>query len=195
MNRDRLVGAAENLAGRATSTTGTLIGDDRMIARGKARQVSGKRRNIAGSIRDLLGLKSHAPTRRPAAANPSPTPHRAKESIMNEDEIKGGLRYVKGKVEKGVGDVTTDTKWQADGVIDQVAGGAQNLYGRAKETVSDVIDGAPNVIADAGDRARDAASRGRALANEHVRDNPWMLVAGAGIAGYALSWLLHGRRD
>ncbi len=199
MNKDRLAGAAENLAGRATSTTGTLIGDDRMIARGKARQFSGRRRNIAGSIRDIFGLKprplARRPAVRPAAADPSPVTHSAKESIMNEDEIKGGLRYVKGKVEKGVGDVTTDTKWQVDGVIDQVAGGAQNLYGRAKETVSDVIDGAPEMIADAGDRARDAANRGRALANEHVRDNPWMLVAGAGLAGYTLSWLLHGRRD
>ena len=114
---------------------------------------------------------------------------------MNEDQIKGSFRNLKGEVEKGVGDVTSDTRWQADGVIDQVAGRAQNFYGHAKETVSDVVDGAPHVFADAGDRARDLANRGRSLADKQVKDKPWVLVAVAGVAGYALSWLLHGRRD
>ena len=114
---------------------------------------------------------------------------------MNEDQIKGTFRNVKGKVEKGVGDVTSDREWQVDGVIDQVAGGAQNLYGHAKETVGDVIDGAPHVLSDAGDRVREVAQRGRAIANDHVQDNPWLLAAVAGVAGYALSWILHGKRD
>jgi len=56
---------------------------------------------------------------------------------MNEDQIKGSLRNLKGEVEKGVGDVTSDTRWQADGVIDQVAGRAQNLYGHARVSTAD----------------------------------------------------------
>ena len=114
---------------------------------------------------------------------------------MNEDEIKGGFRDVKGKVEKAVGDVTTDTKWQADGIVDQVAGSVQNLYGRAKDKVQDVAADAPDALSDANERIKGAANRGRALANDQLQDNPWVLVAAAGIAGYALSWILHGRRD
>lgn len=115
--------------------------------------------------------------------------------MMNEDEIKGGIRYVKGKVEKGAGDLTNDSVWQAGGVVDQVAGGAQNLYGRAKDKVQDLVDDAPDALAQAGETARDIAVRGRNAANEQVRDNPWFWAAVAGVGGYALSWLFHGRRD
>lgn len=113
---------------------------------------------------------------------------------MNEDEFKGGVRYVKGKIEKGAGDVTDHTKWQADGIVDQVAGGAQNLYGRVKEKMKDVIDDAPDAFADASDTAREYAHQGRVVAREQVKRNPLALVAAAGVIGYALSWLVHGKR-
>ena len=185
MNKDRIAGAAENLAGRATSAAGRSLGSDRMVARGTAHRVSGKRRNILGSILDMLGIH-----RRPA-----PLARSRKENAMNEDEIEGGLRYAKGKVEKGVGDITTDTKWQADGVIDQIAGGAQNLYGRARDRLQDAIEDAPDRLHDAGEHVRDVAQRGRRIADDQVRDNPWLLVAAVGVAGYALSWFIHGQRD
>ena len=113
---------------------------------------------------------------------------------MNGDELEGGVRYVKGKMEKGVGDVASDTRWQADGIVDQVAGGAQNLYGRAKERVRDAIDDAPDVLHDAGDKVRDVAQQGRAVANDQMRSNPWALAAAVGVVGYGLSWLIHGKR-
>ena len=114
---------------------------------------------------------------------------------MNEDEIKGGVRYYQGKVEKGVGDVADSPDWQADGIVDQVAGAAQNLYGRARDKVHDVIEDTPGALADAGDKARDVARQGRAIAAGQVEDNPWVLVAAAAVMGYGLSWLVHGRRD
>ena len=46
---------------------------------------------------------------------------------MNKDEFQGGARYVGGKVEKAVGDTVDSRDWQVDGVVDQVAGGAQHL--------------------------------------------------------------------
>lgn len=199
MNEDRLAGAAENLGGRATSAIGTLVGDDRMVARGDAHRVSGKLRNVLGSVWEVLGLEG-GPLKRAAASLPhithptEITDHR-KDKSMNEDEIKGGLRNVKGQVEKAVGDATTDTKWQADGVVDQVAGSAQKLYGRAKETVQDAVADAPNALSEANERVKDVASRGRALANDQLQDKPWVLVAAAGVVGYALSWILHGRRS
>lgn len=114
---------------------------------------------------------------------------------MNDDEFKGGVRYVKGKVEQGVGDVAGSTSWQADGIVDQVAGGAQHLYGRAKEKIEDVIDTAPAVLNDAGERVRDVAYRTRTVANEQMKRNPWPLAIAIGVLGYGVSWLVHGKKD
>jgi uncharacterized protein YjbJ (UPF0337 family) len=56
---------------------------------------------------------------------------------MNEDRIAGTARNVGGKVQEGFGRVTGDAKSQADGLINQAAGAAQDFYGQAKETASD----------------------------------------------------------
>ena len=113
---------------------------------------------------------------------------------MNQDEVEGGVRYVKGKIERNVGDVASSTSWQADGIVDQVAGGAQNLYGRAKDHVEDLIDDAPTMLHEAGERARHVARRSRDMADERMKQNPWALAAVVGVVGYAVSWLIHGRR-
>ncbi|MCK8455313.1 CsbD family protein [Sphingomonas faeni] len=121
---------------------------------------------------------------------------------MNKDEFQGGARYVGGKVEKGIGDVVGSRDWQVDGVVDQVAGGAQNLYGRAKSAVDDLIDGAPE-LADklshdarhAADRATEAARRGALAAQDSAKDAPLLWAAGAAAIGYGLAWLVHGSRD
>jgi uncharacterized protein YjbJ (UPF0337 family) len=56
---------------------------------------------------------------------------------MNEDRIAGTARNMGGKVQEGFGRSTGDVKSQADGLINQAAGAAQDLYGQAKETASD----------------------------------------------------------
>jgi uncharacterized protein YjbJ (UPF0337 family) len=56
---------------------------------------------------------------------------------MNEDRIAGTARNMGGKVQEGFGRVTSDAKSQADGLINQAAGAAQDFYGQAKETASD----------------------------------------------------------
>jgi uncharacterized protein YjbJ (UPF0337 family) len=56
---------------------------------------------------------------------------------MNEDRIAGTARNMGGKVQEGFGRVTGDAKSQADGLINQAAGAAQDFYGQAKETASD----------------------------------------------------------
>lgn len=188
MNHDRIAGAAQTLGGKAMAGVGAMLGDEEVERRGRQHQRVGKVRNFLGSIREMVGLDA-----RPSFATPQCNPN-DKDQTMNEDEFKGGVRYVKGKIEKGAGDLATDTKWQADGIVDQVAGGAQNLYGRAKEKVKDVIDDAPGALADAGDKVRDVAQQGRTVASEQVKQNPWALVAAAGVVGYALSWLVHGKR-
>ncbi len=120
---------------------------------------------------------------------------------MNKDEFHGGVRYAAGKVEKAVGDTVDSRDWQVDGVVDQIAGGARHLYGRARSVMHDAIDHAPELVDDARDRLRSASSRaadqarhGGRIANDTVRDTPLLWAAAAALGGYALAWMIHGRR-
>ncbi len=120
---------------------------------------------------------------------------------MNKDEFEGGVRYATGKVEKAVGDVVDHRGLQVDGVVDQVAGGAQHSYGRVRAIIEDAIDSAP-ALADearaklktAGRQVADRAQQGGQVAARTVEDRPLLWAAGAAILGYGLAWLLHGRR-
>ncbi|KQT35264.1 hypothetical protein ASG29_03935 [Sphingomonas sp. Leaf412] len=121
---------------------------------------------------------------------------------MNDDEFRGGARYVGGKVEKAVGDAVDSRAWQVDGIVDQVAGAAQHGYGRARSIVGDAIDSAPELAEEArdrltaaGERAADTAQRGGRAAARAVEDTPVLWAVAAAIAGYGLAWFVHGRRD
>ncbi len=57
---------------------------------------------------------------------------------MDENRFEGAARKVGGKVEGAVGDLTGDTKMQAEGLIDKGTGAAQNAYGQAADTVRNV---------------------------------------------------------
>lgn len=121
---------------------------------------------------------------------------------MNKDEFQGGARYVGGKIEKAVGDTVDSRAWKVDGVVDQVAGGAQHSYGRARSIVEDAIDSAPELAEEArdclkaaGERAADAAQKGGRVAAQKVQDAPLLWAIAAAIGGYALALVVHGRRD
>jgi uncharacterized protein YjbJ (UPF0337 family) len=120
---------------------------------------------------------------------------------MNSDEFEGGVRYVGGKVGKAAGDALGKREWQADGVVDQVAGGAQNLYGRAKSVIGDAVDHAPELTAQArerlkaaGEQVADVATRNGKQAVDTVRDEPLLWALAAALGGYGLAWWVHGRR-
>ena len=57
-------------------------------------------------------------------------------------------------MEEGFGRVTGDAKTQADGVIDQAAGAAQDLQRQAKETASDAAQVVRRGAVDAEDYVR-----------------------------------------
>ena len=54
---------------------------------------------------------------------------------MDENRFEGSARNLGGKVQEGVGRVTGDTNSKAEGLINQAAGTAQNLYGQAADAV------------------------------------------------------------
>ncbi|MFS0738111.1 CsbD family protein [Sphingomonas sp. 1P06PA] len=121
---------------------------------------------------------------------------------MNKDEIQGAARYYNGKLEKTAGDVVDSRDWQVDGVVNQIAGNAQNAFGRARSVVGDMVDSAPAIAGEARDRLGDASRRaadriGRVSQDATAalrRTPPIAWAVGAAVAGYALGWLLHGRR-
>jgi uncharacterized protein YjbJ (UPF0337 family) len=59
------------------------------------------------------------------------------EKTMNKDRIEGTAKNLGGKIEEGVGRAAGDAKIQAEGMMNQAAGAAQDLYGQAVETAGD----------------------------------------------------------
>jgi uncharacterized protein YjbJ (UPF0337 family) len=58
---------------------------------------------------------------------------------MDKNRIEGALDQAKGSIKEAVGKVTGDSKLQAEGVADKVAGKAKSTVGEAKDTVRDAI--------------------------------------------------------
>ena len=54
---------------------------------------------------------------------------------MDENRLEGSVRNVGGKVQEGVGRATGDTKSKVEGVMNQAAGTAQDIYGQAADIV------------------------------------------------------------
>ena len=114
--------------------------------------------------------------------------------MVNKDRLEGAAREIGGKTERAVGDLTGDTKTQAEGIVDQVGGAARNAYGQAKEAVRSVASDLPDYV----DQATDLGERyyregNRAISRTLGEDR----IAGfmiAGAIGYGLAWLIHGRR-
>jgi uncharacterized protein YjbJ (UPF0337 family) len=58
---------------------------------------------------------------------------------MDENRISGTAKNIGGKVEEGFGRVSGDSKTQAEGIVKQVSGTAQDMYGQARDTASDIM--------------------------------------------------------
>jgi uncharacterized protein YjbJ (UPF0337 family) len=56
---------------------------------------------------------------------------------MDENRVEGTARNLGGKVQEGAGRVMGNTKSQAEGMVNQAAGAAQDLYGQATDTARD----------------------------------------------------------
>ena len=54
---------------------------------------------------------------------------------MDENRLEGSARNLGGKVQEGVGRTAGDTKSKVEGVMNQAAGTAQNLYGQGADFV------------------------------------------------------------
>jgi uncharacterized protein YjbJ (UPF0337 family) len=66
---------------------------------------------------------------------------------MDENRVAGTARNVSGKVEEGFGRVTGNTRAQTEGLVDQAAGAAQDLYGQARDTAANAVGAAQDTAA------------------------------------------------
>ncbi len=97
---------------------------------------------------------------------------------MDEDQLKGAAKDIGGSIKETVGNVTGDTKTQADGTIDQVVGTAQRAYGQVKDKAS----GAGSAFVDQLDEAG-------AFLGDTVAERPLVSLLVAGAVGYVLAML------
>jgi uncharacterized protein YjbJ (UPF0337 family) len=52
---------------------------------------------------------------------------------MDENRLEGTARNLGGKIQEGVGRATGDTQTKAEGIMNQAAGTAQDLYGQTAD--------------------------------------------------------------
>ena len=101
---------------------------------------------------------------------------------MNDDRGIGTAKNLGGKAQEAFGHVTGDTRSQVEGVINQGAGAAQDLYGQAKETASDAAQTVRQGAVDVEDYVRHA-----------IEKRPYTTA----FAALCVGWLIGrmGRRD
>jgi uncharacterized protein YjbJ (UPF0337 family) len=87
---------------------------------------------------------------------------------MDENRLEGSTRNLGGKIQEGVGRATGDAKSRAEGIMNQAAGSAQDLYGQG------------------ADVARQTASTFDAWLRQQIETQPYT----SAIAALGIGWLL-----
>lgn len=109
---------------------------------------------------------------------------------MDKDRIAGAAKDFAGKAEGVVGNMTGDAKTQAEGRAREAAGTVQNLYGQAKDAVSDAADTAVNYAKDAIGNPADTLRGSQKAVADTVQENPLgSLLIAAGV-GFALALMI-----
>jgi uncharacterized protein YjbJ (UPF0337 family) len=94
---------------------------------------------------------------------------------MDENRLEGTARNLGGKIQEDVGRVTGDTKTRTEGLVNQAAGAAQDLYGQARDSA-----------ADAAGAARDNAAALEKWLRRTIETQPYTTA----IVAIGIGWLL-----
>jgi uncharacterized protein YjbJ (UPF0337 family) len=89
----------------------------------------------------LFRCDENARARNEARAVTLTTGNANREAAMDKDRVKGTARQAKGAVKEKVGQVTGDTKTEAEGKGEKAAGKLQNAVGGLKDAVRDATRG------------------------------------------------------
>jgi uncharacterized protein YjbJ (UPF0337 family) len=101
---------------------------------------------------------------------------------MEENRLEGAAREMGGNIKNAAGDLTGDSKLQAEGTVDQVVGTAQRTYGRVKDKLASNANGAGSTIAD-------QFGETSAFLGDTVAERPLTALLVAGAIGYVLAML------
>lgn len=88
---------------------------------------------------------------------------------MNRDQFRGASRHIKGRAQTALGGLTGDPARQMRGAVNQIAGGAQYAYGRARDRAEDIADDGRHLAHAAREHADDLIRDGRRLVRETGR--------------------------
>lgn len=127
---------------------------------------------------------------------------------MNRDQFRGAARHVKGRAQTTLGGITGDPARQVRGAVNQIAGGAQYAYGRARGRAEDLADDgrhlahaarehADELIRDGRRLARQTGRRGEAYGRNVLRyaeANRASTVIGLAALAFSAGWLVRRAR-
>ena len=101
---------------------------------------------------------------------------------MTDDRMAGTAKNLGGKVQEGYGSMTGDLGHEVKGRMRQAEGAAQDLYGQAKDALSD-----------AARVAQDGAVEARDIVREIIEERPYTVAIAALAVGFVIGRM--GRSD
>jgi uncharacterized protein YjbJ (UPF0337 family) len=117
-------------------------------------------------------------------------PNRKQENIMNRDRIQGASRHLKGRAQTALGGITGDPARQVRGAVNQVAGGAQYAYGRARQRAEDLADDGRHLAYETRRRGATYGRQALRYADGHRANT----VLGIAALAFAAGWLVRRAR-
>jgi len=110
---------------------------------------------------------------------------------MDMNRVDGTVKAAVGKGEEFIGKLGNKPVTQAQGVADQVAGAAQNFYGRTKDGFNDAVDRLPDALSDAAEMGQRAYKESSKQIGERVGKQPLETLLLVGALGYLVGWAVH----
>ena len=114
--------------------------------------------------------------------------------MVDTDRITGAARELGGKVQSGVGDLVGSHGDSLEGRMREAQGRGEALYGQAKDAVRHATGAAADLAEDVYVQAHDTVRGGRSVVSRQVEEAPLTSLLIAGLVGYGLALLFHGRR-
>jgi ElaB/YqjD/DUF883 family membrane-anchored ribosome-binding protein len=118
---------------------------------------------------------------------------------MNPESIEGKVKNGVGKVEEAAGEVLGDPGMQLSGEARQIEGQAEDAVGKAKEVIGKTVQRAREAVSEATDQAAETYQTLRKQAegvaqtvDPFVKEQPYIAVMLAAVAGLILGALFAG---
>jgi len=113
---------------------------------------------------------------------------------MNQDNVEGAAKEAVGTVKETAGDVTGDKELANQGAFEQVVGAVQETMGDLRDTVAAAVEPALDMARDTVQAGRERYRPAARAVADRMGDQTGLALLAAGVAGFALGWLVASRR-